>query len=251
MRQGMIFRMRKRPKELARVRLRIAVCVCVGLLISLLTAFVPAIFGNVDYVGFEDPLYTVENPDPPQYLHGLIPEFRTAVWCAPSVPQYRWQNWFDSSIVFHEYYYGMRYNEWDLEVHGEIPPSFMIRRGSYGFPFQCMYADEVAVANGGAPYTMTFFDRVRARSGLREGVLVSGLNAPMVQRILPLAPHWGGLMLNTLIYGGGLGAFFVLPVLITRAWRIRNRLCLVCGYAIEDLDVCPECGHTTRVHAAA
>ena len=242
MRLGMIFRMPKEPKKAVRMRVRIAVCIFFGLLISLLTAFVPAVFGNVAYVGFESSTFYIECKNPPRYLGDLIPEFRAAVWCAPNEPRYGWQNWLDSSISYEVYYYGEPFIEWDRTVHGDIPPYFSIRRGSFGFPFKCMYADELGVANGAGSYTLTFFDNCKARSGLRLGVPISGLKSPMVDRILPMTFHWGGLSLNVLIYSGVCGLFFVLPTVIRRMCRDRDGLCAECGYKIEELLVCPECG---------
>lgn len=242
MRLGMIFRMRKKPSKPSSIRLRIVVYVLVGLLMSLATAFVPAVFGNVDYVGFESATFAIDSRNPPGYLGELIPEFRTAVWCAPSEPQHGWQNWLDPSISFNEYYYGERYIEWDRSVHGDIPPGFTIRRGSFGYPFKSMYADELRVANGAGPYTLTFFDNCKARSGLRWGVPIAGLKSPMVERSLPLMPNWGGLVLNVLVYSGCCGVFVVLPIVIRRMRRDREGLCVGCGYAVEGLGVCPECG---------
>ncbi|MGJ8636292.1 MAG: hypothetical protein ACSHX5_05570 [Phycisphaerales bacterium] len=243
--------MRKQPKQLARIRLRIVVCVLVGLLISLLTAFVPAFIGNVDQVGWESTQFVIENPNPPAYLGDLTPEFRVAIWCGLSEPQYQWQNWLNPSISFNEYHYGEQYTKWDRSVHGDVPPGFTVRRGSFGFPFKCMYHDELSVASGAGPYTLEFLDNCIAQSGLRLGIPISGVKSPAADRYLPLAPHWGGLLLNVLLYGGALALVIVLPAFIQRAHRVRHHLCLWCGYSTGDLEQCPECGATTTDQAAA
>ena len=47
---------------------------------------------------------------------------------------------------------------------------------------------------------------------------------------------------NTLFYGVGAFAIRLLIVRIKHSRRKRSGLCVACGYAIEDLNVCPECG---------
>lgn len=243
--------MRKRPKGLARIRVRIAVCVFVGILISLMTAIVPSVIGNVDHVGFDDPMFEINDPKYPKYLEDRVPEFRGAVWCAQTTPLYNWQRWLDSSISFNEYYYGEPFISWDRSVHGNVPPGFTVRRGSYGFPFRSLYSDEYLVATDNTNQTLIFLEKCRQHGWPRGGIWISGLPTQGADRSLPTAPHWGGFILNTMLYGGIPGLFLVVRVLITRVHRLRKQLCLFCGYEIEDLEVCPECGQTHPNQAAA
>lgn len=243
--------MGKPIKKLARIRLRIVLCVLVGLLISILSAFVPATIGNVDHVGFEGSVYLIEKPNPPDYLGDLIPEFRAAFWCAGLESPHRWQDWMDRSISFDEYHYGSEYTNWFRPLHGDVPPGFTIRRGSYGFPFKCLFTDEFFVASGERRRTLIFLEKCKNRSVLRTGIAISGFKTQGADRYLPAAPHWGGLLLNTLLYGGLPALFFVMPVSVRRLHRTRHKLCLYCGYQNEELGQCPECGQLEKNQAAA
>lgn len=243
--------MSKPVKKLARIRLRLALCIGFGLLVSILSAFVPAIIGNVDHLGFEGSVYLIENPNPPDYLGDLIPEFRAAFWCAGLGSPHRWQDWMDRSISFDEYHYGSKYTNWFRPLHGDVPPGFTIRRGSYGFPFKCFYADEFFVASGEKRRTLLFLEKCRSQSRLRAGISISGFQTQGADRYLPAAPYWGGLALNTIIYGGLPILIFVLPAFVQRIHRRRDSLCLYCGYQIESQAQCPECGQSSSDQAAA
>jgi len=80
----------------------------------------------------------------------------------------------------------------------------------------------------------------------------NGIPLPEIQwlglkadRHLPLVPKGGAFLLSVLIYGISIELLRQLVLLRgrLRRWRWRrNNYCLTCGYAIEDLAVCPECG---------
>ncbi len=64
-------------------------------------------------------------------------------------------------------------------------------------------------------------------------------------RALPLKPLWRAFGVNTVVFAAF--AEFVwqlwkLPLRIRLRNRKRKGLCLACGYAVEDLERCPECG---------
>jgi len=64
--------------------------------------------------------------------------------------------------------------------------------------------------------------------------------------VLPFRPLWLGLFVDSIVlglpaYGVLLLAAWVMRIL-RRARRRRRGLCPACGYAISDLDTCPECG---------
>ncbi len=144
-----------------------------------------------------------------------------------------------------EYIYGEPMATWDRPVQGDIPPAAFITRCFVGLPFRCMYYDNFSLANGGKDYTLTYFDLMKERAGFRAGIRSPGPTSFWNERRIPLAPMWGGFAANTLFFG----LLIYMPVAIPRTIRHRTRqkqgLCLVCGYAFEDLRVCPECGVDT------
>ncbi len=79
----------------------------------------------------------------------------------------------------------------------------------------------------------------------RSGIVVSGSGTNSL-RALPFRPRWGAFVLSAV----GWGLVFLLlwklyrmtGVCRRRQWQ-REGACLVCGYEIEDLAVCPECGN--------
>lgn len=59
---------------------------------------------------------------------------------------------------------------------------------------------------------------------------------------LPLFPLWPGFFLNTLVFAAGLAVLWHVPVSVRRMSRRRAGRCLGCGYNIDRLETCPECG---------
>lgn len=66
------------------------------------------------------------------------------------------------------------------------------------------------------------------------------------RQYIPLAPLWGGLIGNALIYGTGIWAIVATVVWTRRAWRRRRGKCERCGYPASDGARCPECGSVAR-----
>ncbi len=66
--------------------------------------------------------------------------------------------------------------------------------------------------------------------------------APALTRPLPLRLHWYGSIANSVVYGV---IFFVLARILV-AWLTRARrrpgACRSCGYTVNNLGICPECG---------
>ena len=65
---------------------------------------------------------------------------------------------------------------------------------------------------------------------------------PLDRFALPLFPLWPGFAINTLVFATGLAVLWHVPVGVRRMSRRRAGCCLACGYTIEGLDTCPECG---------
>ncbi|MEX0876809.1 MAG: hypothetical protein WD114_05055 [Phycisphaerales bacterium] len=217
-----------------------------GVMTSIASAWVPSLFGRIEYSSApSEEQWAIKDLNPPVYLEGLIPEFHVAYPCWPDDRHKPWQLWLEPGISFTQYEFGEEYTEWDRQLHGDIPPGFAILRGSFGFPFRCAYYEaKYYVANGGGPFTTEFFERCIDRAGFRYGIPLPKTNNQWdwVERRLPIVPHWGGMTLNTLIYGGTLALMVVLPASMQRFSRLRGGRCLACGYDLEGIDQCPECG---------
>lgn len=60
--------------------------------------------------------------------------------------------------------------------------------------------------------------------------------------IVPLMPYWPGLLMDAAIYGFIGGAIVIWLGGRRRRRRWRRGECVECGYALGNLDRCPECG---------
>lgn len=61
---------------------------------------------------------------------------------------------------------------------------------------------------------------------------------------LPASPLWGGLAVNTAVYGAAWYPLLALPGLVLARLRRRKGKCGACGYDMRGLaaSTCPECG---------
>lgn len=83
----------------------------------------------------------------------------------------------------------------------------------------------------------------RIEFGIESSLTPWKHNGYVDPRILPLKPIWGGLLIDSLIFGGTV--YLVVTVWIAgRRWkRHRSEQCLVCGYQLlSSQPDCPECG---------
>jgi hypothetical protein len=68
---------------------------------------------------------------------------------------------------------------------------------------------------------------------------------PALTRPLPLRFHWFGSLTNSIFYG----AIILLVARLMIAWLMRSRrragACRKCGYTVNTLVICPECGTTS------
>lgn len=64
-------------------------------------------------------------------------------------------------------------------------------------------------------------------------------------KVLPLRPIWTGFAANIAFYAVLLAAPMWIHLLSRRWWRARAGLCVGCGYDVEALPVCPECGRAS------
>ncbi len=67
------------------------------------------------------------------------------------------------------------------------------------------------------------------------------LGAPP-QLVLPLAPVWPGVALDTVVFAAAAWLLVFGPFALRRRVRRRRRRCVNCGYDAGALEQCPECG---------
>ncbi|MFI4896321.1 MAG: hypothetical protein ACIARR_00675 [Phycisphaerales bacterium JB059] len=59
---------------------------------------------------------------------------------------------------------------------------------------------------------------------------------------IPVRPVWPGFLINTLVYAGACWLLLAAPGGAVRWRRARRGLCPACGYDLNGLPACPECG---------
>lgn len=111
-----------------------------------------------------------------------------------------------------------------------------------GFPFRCLWSIRVGYDSDPSidfpGRTVFYIYHIGAfEMNWRWLIRRLGYHSWLSFRIKPL-----GMMANTLIYA----ALLWMPILLARQFRNRRRIaanrCARCGYDVETLDQCPECG---------
>lgn len=134
------------------------------------------------------------------------------------------------------------YNEarqaWRRDGAGPTPEwRFQLRR-RFGFPLLAMESREQGVFT--APGTLNEDDL-----GLYQtGVMLRPRFASWANWVprLPLRPVLPWFLLNCLLYGALLAAPWVVFTTRRASNRAREGRCLRCGYDLDGLESCPECG---------
>lgn len=182
----------------------------------------------------------------PTYLHDIAPPFSSASRYTPATPGTgavlpRGMNTGMDNI---DYSYGLSYFDpnyapWDTTVF-DTPPSVNLTRFRFGFPWRAMYWDDLSTGSSiHIPAVSAYHQKMYDRAGASRGISVSFISPG---RRLPIVPIWPGLFLDMLFWS----LLWFIPGIIWQSIRIAKRKrrghCLACGYAIEDFEVCPECG---------
>lgn len=99
-----------------------------------------------------------------------------------------------------------------------------------GVPFRCLRGTSRGKPTANPPH--------------RLGVVQTIQSNPWPRGVLALSPIWPGFLANTAIYAS---AWFILFAVVRhpahrRQSRIRQGLCLRCGYDVKAQPACPECG---------
>lgn len=96
------------------------------------------------------------------------------------------------------------------------------------------------------PSTSRVWSRLRPRMiDALPPAFINGASAPVQiadQRVLAVRPVWSGIIVNTAVYSVLAFVVMVLPRVVRRVVRERAGRCVVCGYEVAGLRVCPECG---------
>lgn len=203
----------RRPSRFAVVVLLVLLLIC-----SVVNAVVSARVIDSYYPrGHNRPsVYTREKLEAGQHWWPTVPDF--------DPPFEEPTSWERTDVFFHTKYVlllgdgKLNYGDW-----------IVLRDEHVGIPFTAISAKEVRSVHS------------HGSSTLWPPVLDGSMYGPPAVTYHPL-----GLILNPIIYA--LLAWLVLMgvrwMLLTRRARKRERqgLCVSCGYAMDDLSVCPECG---------
>ncbi len=74
--------------------------------------------------------------------------------------------------------------------------------------------------------------------GIRRGLILD----KQERYIIPLRPNWPGLLANVPVHAAIWGVLLVAPGRVRAFIRRRKGLCAHCGYDVQELATCPECG---------
>ncbi len=129
----------------------------------------------------------------------------------------------------------------DLQIPtppSSLPPQHVLNRMEFGFPFRCLFSQ--------ASWLHTALSTAEPK--LHQGILLTWrpewimIQNTLYTSQLPLAPIWRGLLLNTTSFG-------LVSFLCWRGYvharavlRLRRGHCSQCGYDLQSLSMCPECG---------
>lgn len=143
------------------------------------------------------------------------------------------------------------YDVWDPN-ESEIPLYIYFSRQRFGWPKRVLSYDAfstgISISDRDAqayykPAVQAYHRKVSKKAGVHQGLdRPAWLPSFISLNTVPVAVNWTGLFANTIFWG----ICWLIPGAIwrtVRTYRRRRRgLCLACGYVVEDLEVCPECG---------
>lgn len=233
-----------------KLRWRILRAFVAGIILTLIFAYAPALFR--DTYASTDTIKSVAVTSAPRYLGDLVPKLTKAEKRRPDMEFCRGlgrTHLFQFSVDIITYTYGDIEEAWIIERDGDRPPGAQIWRYRFGWPIRAVYMDDpslnYSIIDGAANAqdVLSYLDRMVDRTGYR-----SGLQSPklfpcwMEHHYIPIAPLWFGILVDTIFWG----TCWLIPGAIWRTIRTYRRkrrgVCISCGYMIEDLEICPECG---------
>jgi hypothetical protein len=142
---------------------------------------------------------------------------------------------------------------WDYEQSGRTsaladgPVLLTAHTFVSGFPFRAMKSScldalirssqRLSHTSAGSGIPVPAFVPIRSFAGTRSA---SRLHGDAVA--FPLIPVWSGFALNTAFYAALAFLLWCTPGFIKRTRRRRRGQCLTCGYDLNGMTTCPECG---------
>ncbi len=226
-----------------KLKWRIARALCMGAFLTLLSTVLLICFQPTNrWTGYT--ANTKYHDQGPSYLGDLAPRYTSS-------NRYKVATRSGNEMLFGlntgidqiQYTFGDPNMEWDL-AEDELPPRVFINRTRYGFPWRVLYRDHISTQTSTKnPQVSQFHQRAYARVGSRRG-----LDRPawfptwVITYRVPITPLWGGILANMLSWSLLWFVLALIPARVVNRHRRRNGLCLACGYAVEDLEICPECG---------
>lgn len=81
---------------------------------------------------------------------------------------------------------------------------------------------------------------------LRDQIPMISLSRP---KLLPYGVKWGGLAINSVIYGVAILVCWWVMVMLRERRRVRDGCCRACGHQLHISTICPECGTARSANA--
>ncbi len=226
-------------KQWMKLRWRVVRAVCMGVLTTVVITELIAGFWHPTFWNATD--QPTSYPSPPAYLGELLPMHTETIYMKSSLvlESDLASIVIDTGIDFYDYTFENPRTDAPASTV-DIPPAITLTRYRIGWPWRALYWDSVFIQNNGRiPNSKSHYKLMSDRAGLKYG-----LDIPFSSSWwkLPVIPVWDGLLLNVLLWS----CLWCIPGPVRRGVRTHRRkrrgLCLVCGYAVEDLETCPECG---------
>lgn len=122
-----------------------------------------------------------------------------------------------------------------------------------GWPMHAMMTEQYAIGPRPPIERVEDMPLVSLRHGLKGGLILHHqpqhpMLHPLGHHSLPLMPLWPGFATNTAAYAGTIALLWLTiaggtHLLGTKKRRRKRGLCEACGYDIQGLTTCPECGN--------
>jgi len=240
-------------------RRRVVHALLFGLLVSLLIAELIAANNRSDrWNGSSYPRGVDDAPpfvgDPPLALSGVLLHTPSYKPNNKEDPPWYWP--FDQGMDCVSYkYQAADASPMDIALWkpGNSPMlSVELNRDRFGWPMRMVSREQYDTLIAATPGNNTQLDELNDMGIYRRGIKLPWTRAATFNPVyLPIQIRWTGLAVNTLFWS----LWWLIPAWLLQTLRARRRLrrglCPVCGYTVEELDICPECGCTNSGGVAA
>lgn len=128
-----------------------------------------------------------------------------------------------------------------------------------GAPFWGSYDILVSITNHRFGWPWRSFETWSATDDRPTSTSDTTVNIPVITRgislhtnrrsnkiLLPIRPVWLGLIASTMAWSTMILCLVIIAVISRRLSRCLRGLCVSCGYCVQGLRVCPECGHVRK-----